>query len=111
MHIDSTNLNKERKKLKRHYKEQDILDKIITHIKICKNYDELKNHIISKQYNFEKLKYNLGEYFSFNLNKKGGKIRLICRVNIEENKVKIEYISLNHYKDFKSRWENEKDKI
>lgn len=100
MYIDSSNLNKEVKKLKRYPKAQDTLEKIIKHIKFCKNYEELKNNPMSKVYGFEELKYELNGFSSFELDKLQG-IRLIVQVIIEENTIIVKFISLEHYEDFK----------
>ena len=40
-------------------------------------------------------------YYSFNLCKNGCMIRLICRIEKEKNLVILEYITMNHYEDFK----------
>ena len=52
-------------------------------------------------YGLERLKYKLHDFYSFNLNKNGGKIRLICSILDKENTAVLEYISSDHYKDFK----------
>ena len=100
MYIDSTNLNKEKKKLKRYLKEQEDLEKIIKHIKFCNNYEDLKNNVFSKIYGFEELKYELSGYCSFRLGK-SGVIRLIVKIIQIENKVIVKFISIDHYEDFK----------
>lgn len=61
----------------------------------------LFNHLFSIMYGFERLKYFNGEFYSFNLGKKGGVIRLIFRIDKENNAVILEFISMNHYEDFK----------
>lgn len=103
MRIIRENFKQEEKKIKKHYEEQKMLDKIINHIKQCQNYDELKNSPISKMYGFEHLKYELNDYYGFNLCKQGGVIRLICSIDKENNSVKLEFISKKHYKDLKKR--------
>ena len=52
-------------------------------------------------YGFEILRYDMSGYYSFNLCKNGGMIRLICRIEKEKNLVILEYITMNHYEDFK----------
>ena len=91
------------KNIKKHYNELNMLEKIKTHIKQCNNYIELKNNPISKMYGFEQLKYELNNYYSFNLCKNGGKIRLIISINELEQEVILEYISVDHYLDFKNK--------
>ena len=100
MQLDSSNLKREEKKLKRYQNEQKMLEKIIKYIKMCNNYNDLRNNPLSRIYGFEELKYNLNSYCSFRL-EKGGVIRLIIRIDEDENIVKIEFISMNHYEDFK----------
>ena len=102
MQLDSSNLNKEEKKLKRYPKEKNVLEKIIKHIKFCSNYIDLKSNPLSKIYGFEELKYGLNEYCSFRL-EKNGVIRLIVKLKDDENLIKIEFISMNHYEDFKRK--------
>ena len=52
-------------------------------------------------YHFERLKYNMNPYYSFNLNKHSGVIRLIIKPN-NDNEIELFLItiSFNHYKDF-----------
>lgn len=101
MQLDSAVLRKEQKKLKKYFKEQDMLEKILVHIKQCQTYNELCSNPISNMYGFEALKQNLSGYYSFNLCKNGGVIRLICSIDKDNNLVKIEFISMDHYRDFK----------
>ena len=89
------------KNIKRNYKQQNTLDMIKNHIKICNNFEELTKNPISIMYGFEKLKYELNGYYSFNLCKNKGTIRLIISINEATNQVFLEYISTNHYSDFK----------
>ena len=92
-----------KKNIRKHYNEQDTLDMIINHIKQCINFIELKNNPISIMYGYEQLKYELNDYHSFNLCKKGGKIRLIFSVDETLNQICLEYISNDHYIDFKNK--------
>ena len=77
-----------------------MLEKIIKHIKISSSCNDLKNNPMSRIYDFEELKYELNGYCSFRL-EKNGIIRLLVKLNEEENSVKLEYISMDHYRDFK----------
>ncbi len=101
MHINRENFKNEEKKIKRHYEQQIILKKILILIKQCQSYEELVNNGLLKIYGFERLKHELSEYYSFNLCKNKGTIRLICTIDEESNTVNLEFISLNHYDDFK----------
>lgn len=91
------------KNIKRHYEEENTLYMIKNHIKRCVSFSELKNNPISIMYGYEQLKYELNNYYSFNLCKKGGKIRLIFSVDESLNQICLEYISNNHYLDFKNK--------
>ena len=101
MLLDRSTFKNEEKKLKRHYKEKEMLEKIILLIKESSSYDELVVNPFSKMYGFEILRYDMSGYYSFNLCKNGGMIRLICRIEKEKNLVILEYITMNHYEDFK----------
>lgn len=102
MQLDSFNLKKEEKKLKRYPNEQEELRKILVYIKLCNNYLDLKNNPMSKIYEFEELKYELSGYSSFRLGN-NKLIRLIVKIDKETNLVKVEYISIDHYEDFKRK--------
>lgn len=101
MDIDRSDFKNENKKLKKHYEEQATFEKILLHIKQSKSYEELRDNPVSKLYGFEALKYELNGYYGFNLCVNGGVIRLICKIDKERKIVKLIYISLNHYEDFK----------
>lgn len=94
----SERYNHSLKKIKKKYQELCNLNIIINHISNCSNADILKMHPYSMMYGFERLKY-YNDYYSFNINKNGGKCRLLFR--IENEQVILEYISTNHYEDFK----------
>ncbi len=91
------------KNIKKHYNEKNTLDRLKNHIKQAVNFTDLKSNPISIMYGFEQLKYGLNKYYSFNLCKNGGKIRLIFSVDESLNQVSLEYISTNHYIDFKNK--------
>ena len=103
MNIDHGNKYKNsEKKLKKHYDEKNKLDKIIAHIKMNKCFEELKKNPVSIIYEYEALKHELNGYHSFNLCKKGGVIRLVFSVNINTNTIVLEFVTMNHYDDFKN---------
>ena len=54
-------------------------------------------------YGFERLKYFKDEYYSFNLGKNKGVIRLIFKIDREYNAVILKFISMDHYNDFKRK--------
>lgn len=91
------------KNIKRKYKEQEMLLKIKNHIKQCTNVQELISSPISIMYGYEDLKYELSGYSSFNLCKNGGKVRLIFTADKELQEIILEYVSVEHYEDFKNK--------
>ena len=102
MNIDyGEHYKKSEKSIKKKYEEQRTLDMIKTHIKQCKSFTELEIHPFSIMYGFEPLKYELAGYYSFNLCKNRGTVRLIFSVSESSNQVCLEYISTDHYADFK----------
>ena len=108
MHLDKTNFKNQEKKLKKHYEEQKTIEKIILLIKESPNFEGLFNNPITKMYGFEKLRKDLSGYYSFNLCKNGGQIRLICEIDKNKDIVYLVFISLNHYEDFKKIKNKEK---
>lgn len=101
MYIDRRNFKNEEKKIKKQIEVKNNLDKILNLIKQSASFDDLKNNPISYLYKFEPLKHNLKGLYSFNLNKNGGTIRLICSFDREKNIAYLESISMNHYQDIK----------
>lgn len=90
------------KGIKNKHKEKDTLELIINHIKLCKDFQCLSTHPVSLMYGFEPLKYELNGYYSFNLNKNIGVVRLI--VSTDSNEIlRLEFVSVNHYDDFKNK--------
>ena len=90
------------KGIKNKHKEKDTLELIINHIKLCKDFQCLNTHPVSLMYGFEPLKYELNGYYSFNLNKNSGVVRLI--VSTDSNEIfRLEFVSVNHYDDFKNK--------
>ncbi len=89
------------KNIKKHYREQETLIMIKNHIKQCNHLKELETNPISHMYGYEALKHQLHGYYSFNLCKNGGKIRLIFSIKELSNEICLEYISKDHYNDFK----------
>ena len=99
--IDRTNFKRQEKKLKNRHKELIEFEKVIRHIRNCKTFQELCEHEFSKLYKLELLKEDLTGYYSFNLCKNSGKIRLIFSINEELNIIRLVFISTNNYEDFK----------
>lgn len=102
---DRSTFKNEEKKLKRHYKEKEMLEKIILLIKESSSYDELVINPFSKMYGFEILRYDMSGYYSFNLCKNGGMIRLICRIE-KENKYPKSFIIYRLAKDHYIRYDS-----
>ena len=101
MKLDRSSFKNQEKKLKKHHQELNRLDKVIRIIKRSYSFQELRDNELSKLYRFKKLKEDLKDYYSFNLCGHGGKIRLIFTIDEESNIVKLIFISMNHYDDFK----------
>ena len=72
-------------------------EEIIEYISMVDNFNSIINDPVAKVYNFERLKYNLNEFYSFRLSKL---YRLIVRPTDNGIEVEIVYISSNHYEDF-----------
>lgn len=96
----SKNYDKNLKKLKKHTKEYDNLLNIIKIIERVDNFDMLKKLPIVQIYHFERLKYQNNQFYSFNLSKHGGSIRLIVKPSDDRIIIYLLDISYIHYKDF-----------
>lgn len=98
----SKNYDKGYKELKKKHRTEQLnnLKDINDLIKNSLDFNELKNNPLAYMYDFEPLKYNNSGYYSFNLSKHGGVIRLI--VKPQDNCVNMDLvdISSDHYKDF-----------
>lgn len=103
MILNRDNFNNQEKKLKKYNEEKKTYDKIINHIKLCNNFTELGYSPMSLMYGFEALKHELSGYYSFRLSKKGGVIRLIVSEGKSDEEINLEYISMEHYEDFKRK--------
>lgn len=90
------------KAIKNKHKEYKTLEMVTNHIRQCIDFNELNRNPISLMYGYEPLKYELNGYYSFNLNKKGGKIRLIFSTD-NLQLIVLEFISTSHYEDFKNK--------
>ena len=98
--IYTDNYKKTTKKLKKYNKEKENLDKIIEMLLYTDNFNDVINNPIFNIYGFERLKYKYNNYYSFNLNKNGGKIRLIVKPNENYLILYLCHISFDHYLDF-----------
>ena len=85
------------KDLKKYKKELEILRNIIDLLERIPNFSSLISDPISRMYNFERLKHDFNEFYSFRLSKV---FRLIVRPCGNDVQVELVYISTNHYKDF-----------
>ena len=87
------------KNLKKHSKERENLDKLLNDLQNVVDFDALVvNNYFKVHYNFERLKYQNSNFYSFNLSKSGGVIRLIAQKL--DNDIIMVYISFDHYNDF-----------
>lgn len=72
---------------------------MISHIEAAKDFDELKNHPISYIYGLEILRGDLSGFYKFIIDQKNSKLRLLF--SYENNVLILEFISDEHYVDFK----------
>ena len=89
------------KKLKRHPIEYTNLFKILDIIENVDDFNQLCNLPQVFIYGFERLKHDKSDYYSFNLKKNGGRIRLIIKPH-DNNTIELFLIliSYEHYEDF-----------
>ena len=90
------------KYLKKHHKEKNILNDIKEHIEAVDTFKALINNPLAKMYGFEPLKHEKSGYYSFNLSKNGGVIRLIVQPSVDDTALIFAFISYDHYRDFSS---------
>ena len=92
------------KKLKNHHKEYNNFLKLLDIIENTKSFKELVNLPQCKMYKLERMKYDKNDYYSFNLSKNRGVIRLIIKP-VDETSIELYLImiSYNHYEDFNPR--------
>ena len=89
------------KKLNKHKKEYENFKKIIDMIEFSSSFKELENLPQVRMYGFERLRHDKNEYYSFNLAKTGGTIRLIVKPKDDNNiELILVIISYDHYEDF-----------
>ena len=94
------NYDKTIKKLKKHEKELDNLNKIIKLLESVNNFNDVVHNPIFSMYGFERLKYEYNSFYSFNLSKNSGTIRLIVKPSDNILELYLVHISYNHYVDF-----------
>ncbi len=85
------------KKLKNYKEELWLLEEILDTIKSFDSFDLMIHDPILHMYHFERLKYDLSDFYSFRLSKV---IRLIIRSVSSGVEVDLIYISMDHYNDF-----------
>ena len=102
MHITYTkSFDNSVKNLKNHREElanlEDITEKNTNH----NTFKELQNNpIMTTIYKFGPLRHQNSGFWSFNLEKNGGVIRLIVMPSTDEREIIFVYVSYDHYKDF-----------
>ena len=89
------------RKIKKNYLAREKLNNVLIHISQVENYSKLKSHVVSWTYGFEELTGDLSGYCRFSIDKNGrsGKLRLIF--SCSDDSITLEYISDEHYEDFK----------
>lgn len=98
----TTEYNKRIKKLTKYSYEMNKLINIIHYIDDTYDYKELCSNTLASFYDFERLRYKLTNYYSFNLGKAhAGTIRLIITFSEDKKIVILVTISFKHYKDIK----------
>lgn len=95
--IYTKSYDKSLKSLKKHYDELKLLYEIIDTIKKFDSFKEMVNDPLLSIYDFERLKYDNNEFYSFRLSKV---IRLIIKPHDNMCSVYLIYISMKHYGDF-----------
>ena len=95
--IYTKSYDKSLKSLKRHHDEMNLLNEIIDTIKRFDSFDEMIKDPLLSIYNFERLKYDNSELYSFRLSKV---IRLIVKPCDDNCSIFLIYISMKHYDDF-----------
>ena len=90
------------KYLKKYPKERKNLNDIKELVEEGDTFNDLINNPLAKMYSFEGLKHKKNGYYSFNLAKKGGVIRLIVQPSSDGKDLIFVFISFDHYKDFSS---------
>lgn len=89
------------KGLKRYRKELTILKEITEKVTNHNTFEELRNNpVMTTIYKFKELRHQNSGFWSFNLEKNGGVIRLIVMPSEKENEIIFVYVSYDHYKDF-----------
>lgn len=86
------------KKIKRNHDALSSLYEILDYIECTSTFHDLERNPLSKIYNFERLKYENNNFYSFRLSKT---IRLIVKQSCCSNCcLELCYISRKHYDDF-----------
>ena len=99
---ESSGYNNSKAKIKKNYDAKEKLSSVLSHVEGCNSFNDLKFNPISYTYGYEELRSDLSGYFRFGIDKnsKTGKLRLIFSV-LDENIIRLEYITDEHYDDFK----------
>ena len=99
--IRTKNFDKSYKYIKKYNKEYTNLNKIIDIIENTSSFKVLCNLPQVRMYGFERLKHDKKDFYSFNLSKSGGIIRLIVKPLSDDSiELFLILISYNHYEDF-----------
>ena len=98
----SDKYKKDLKKLKRNYEDMKNITKTENLMKQFGSVqDFVEDSFIKTQYDCERKKYDLSGYYGINPNGHSGKLRIIFKINKEENTFYLKGISRDHYEDFK----------
>lgn len=95
--IYTKSYDKTLKNIKKHKKELELLSEILDYIKRQPTFSKMIEDPLNRIYHFERLKYELNEFYSFRLSKV---VRLIVKPKNNDIEVNLVYISKDHYNDF-----------
>jgi len=85
------------KNIKKYKQEKELLNEILEYIKRQPTFTKMIRDPLIAIYHFERLKYELNEFYSFRLSKV---IRLIVKPKDNDIEIDLVYISKDHYNDF-----------
>ena len=95
--IYTKSYDKSIKVLNKRKEEKEVLEDILSYLRNINNFNILLNDPLAKMYGFERLKYDLKDFYSFRLSRT---IRLIVKPKDNNIEIYLIYLSKNHYEDF-----------
>ena len=95
--IYTKSYDKSIKVLNKRKEEKEVLEDILSYLRNINYFNILLNDPLAKMYGFERLKYDLKDFYSFRLSRT---IRLIVKPKDNNIEIYLIYLSKNHYEDF-----------